>query len=223
MHWTSTISLVTAFLASDVLATAIPQPLDSAANATRLLRARQGGFDTQSEIGDNYLAVQDASGNPPQAFTILWDAITNDDSDLCTATGCNFDQQKCTLATADSEICIAAQGVYTREIRNDFVFGARHIFDRTVLRGSGSTDTPLGAIELGTDLVSLVADVGPYSGYYIRVQLTMGPTDGGKCPRAIETIADGLSNLPGVGAAFGFVGFFCNAAEQPNLILQATG
>lgn len=201
-------------------AVAIPTTLSPAVNESRVLHARQVGYDTSCEVGDDRIVVQDLSGNQPQAFTILWDAVEND---LCTAQGCNFGESKCVDATAYAEVCISAQGNFLRENRDDIIRSARGIFDRTVDTLNGPTDTQVGYIEYGTNLVDLQAVQGAYSGFGIRVQLEKRDKGTGMCGETVNTIAGAGATLPEVGSLFGLVAFFCNLGSEPSAMLQATG
>lgn len=203
--------------------TAVPAFLgdpDVAHNETMLLRARAGDYQTSCEVGDSEVGVNDKSCNEPAAFTELSDAVENE---LCTEQGCDFQAKKCVTATELTNVCIAARGNFLRENRLDFIRGARGIFDRTVRRGEGECDPFIGYIETGTDLVDFQATQGDYSGYGIRVELSIEDKTGGLCGRTVNTIAKAGSTLPEVGSVFGIVAFFCSASGDPVATLQATG
>lgn len=78
-------------------------------------------------------------------------------------------------------------------------------------------------MQVGAALIDLNAVAGPYSGFGIRVELTV-EEDGGVCGDTINQIAKGGSALPEVGSVFGLVGFFCSINDgTPAATYQATG
>lgn len=113
--------LLAAVLATPAFSLAESAP---STNETRMLLARQGAFDTSCEIGDGRVSVVDGSGNRPAAFTILWDAVENE---LCTAQGCNFNEEKCIPASAALTICISARGDFLPSNRLDIIRGEKSL------------------------------------------------------------------------------------------------
>lgn len=179
---------------------------------------RRADVDTEVEIGGGRVAAQDLNIQPPKhpaAFTELFDYL---DGTICTDLGCDTSAEHCVTAAAGGEqVCISASGTWLRDQRNDFISSARGIFDRSV-QYSGSDS---GVFETGTDLIGLVAKRGRNSGYNIRVMLRNRNVGSGQCGNTVDTIAQGGSQIPEVGAVFGLVGFFCNSIQR--FSGQATG
>lgn len=189
-------------------------------NATRgPLRARQNDIDTRIEIGDTEIIAQDGNAEPgesPQAFAQLFDYL---ESDLCGTLGCQFGETYCVEAAAGADVCIEARGEYGTGMREDFLQAVRGAFDRTVT----STELSSGVMETGTNVVHVISENGPNSGFGLRVQLTNQASGGEQCPAFIENISNASQYLPEIGAVFGLVGFACGLAGDVEHTAEATG
>jgi hypothetical protein len=188
-------------------------------NAT--VQRRQEEYDTLCEVGNGIAVAQDLkaeSGDSPQAFSQLWDWV---EDEACTRQGCSDRKEHCVTASTGQDVCLTVDGIFSFELRSDFINAARGAFDRSVR----TRELTSGTIETGTNLIRLLAEPGENSGNWIEVEIynqgSAGNGDG--CPQTLATVASAGAHIPEIGSMFGLVGFLCEGAEGVEWTGEATG